>query len=874
MKRLISLLSFCLLVVSTIDATTTTLPTSSSDDCSHDYVNGICKLCSAPNPVSTENGMYLIYNAGHLLSYAQKYRMDKEVRNADVRLMADIDLSTWCHHALAAEGQEERSWTPISCTWGGFGGTFDGNGHSISGLYINDTDGSSTQYGLYRSSYRASFKDLKISGDINVNVTKPATEIGMLVGYATASTFTNISASGYIDVENGQPTVGGIIGKADYDKVTHVVTGYAPKVVNVIQCQLKQCSNYVNVTVVGLGNAGGLVGSGSEMIMEQCSNSGYITAGADAGGIVGVLHNTTWEEIVVENKLCDLVNYATITSSSGRSSGGIFGYLHLSPSTIECSGLLNCGDVISSFKAFPICSPSNCFSSLDRIYYDNSKIVGRSTCDLMADYVGNPVTPEQLRSGEITYLLNDRKNTSEVAWRQRVDVEPGQNLPRLSGSIVSEVKYKNCQNQPINDLVFYSNDSKTIKIYKDSGHVYDENKGHCKYCSDLCVPKQDAEGYNLISHLDDLLWFRSQVKNGNVSFKARLTNDLDLGTMCGESIGKSWTPIESMSMVPFSGTFDGQGHTISGLYISNTSGSINGFFGDVSGTVCNLNVTGSISAGNYCGLIAARTTATSAKIENCKVHGQIICKGAYAGSIVGDSNGSISNCENKASVAGSQYVGGIVGRHTNGRLSRCINMGNVEANGALQASYAGGIAGYINASRQCFLLNSANLGNVKGHTCVGGLIGGVGGKTIVMDGTWFRGELVDASENDETVGLLIGAVDATTVSCDRCFYYYENGNTNYSSKYGSKAIYASFASGHIARELGWPWGQDIDYSTSNNESNPVLDGIPVSYDHYKGTVTNINIGLITYLINMAQKDGKCTLKEINDAVNRLIINRK
>lgn len=868
MKRLLSLIALCLLVVGTANAATPLANSLAAGDSSHDYVNGICKLCSAPNPVSAEDGVYLIYNAGHLVSYAQEYLANENVCKADVRLMADIDLSTYCHPALASEGMEQCSWIPIGLESRPFAGTFDGNGHSISGLYINDEDATKNGYGLFHSCYSASFQNLSISGDITV--ANNSAKIGMLVGKAEGSTFTNISSSGYIDVPSGQSSVGGIVGELWYIVVynTYSTTVAERHIESFTQGHLKRCSNYVNVTALGLCEAGGLVGRGSEIIAEQCSNSGYITGFYSTGGILGDLVNNQNWEIDVRSKFCDLANYGTITAQQGGS-GGIVG--SVSSGKIECSSLLNTGDVVGSNGSYPICPSSEGFIRMDHLYYDSSKKAGQDVCDPTAEYVGSPVTPGQLRSGEVAYLLNDRKSTADVVWRQRVDVEPEQNVPRLNGSnIVYERKYTNCQNKAIDDRVFYSNDSQTAKLFNGTGHVYAEQEGHCRYCYDLCDLPKDAEGYYLVTSLDDLLWFRDQIKREHVDYNARLTADIDLRSVCGQSMGKSWTPIESMTMAPFRGAFDGQGHTISGLYINSATSQINGLFGEVSGKVCNLTVKGDIAASNYCGLIAAKTRTTSARIENCKAQGQIICRGSRAGGIVGEGYGMITDCENQASVAASQYVGGIVGHHTNGTVSRCFNKGKIESvEGAQQGDvYAGGIAGFVDASRQTFFLNCASIADVQGQRSVGGLIGGAQGKTVVLGGCWFHANLVDAAEGDDFVDLLLGNVSTTTtVTWERCYYKSNSEKEKYQSKYGSPISALDFSMGRAALWLGAPWGQNIDLDSDTRESTPVLGGVPVFWN---GMITNFSIGLLPYLVKMAQKEDKYTKEDIDNAVTRLL----
>lgn len=829
----------------------------------HEYHNGICELCTASNPVSAEGGVYLIYNAGHLLSFARDFSEDK-LTSHDLRLMADIDLSTWCHPAQPLAGLEERSWQPIGYVPGdksynethSYTGTFDGNGHSISGLYIGSPTGKMTHYGLVAEASGV-FKDLTIYGDISGVISDDLVGsgfVGMLAGQSVGADFQNITTQGYIEapkLNRVHAYIGGLIGQAIRHSEKPLI---------------KNCHNYVHISTEGYHYVGGIAGEIQDVTIEQCSNHGHLTSRYSLGGIVGNMKTAA--------TLVNLVNYGTILALENPG-GGILGQIPYSDDIVRCNSLLNCGDVLdaSAFpQSYPICPSSTALKDPVGLYYDSSKTYCTPSFIPSKSYLGTPVTPAQLASGEVTYLLNDKKSDASVVWRQRVDTDPVQALPRLSGSIVYEVMYKNCQGQAISDHVFYSNDRRTDRVFHGDGHVYAETTGHCKYCADDCAPELDAEGYYLLSCLEDLLWFRAQVKNGNVAYKARLTADIDLSSVCSSALGKSWTPIESMSTAAYSGTFDGQGHKISGLYIYGLSNNLNGLFGDVSGKICNLSVEGNITANDYCGLIAAKITVAGARIENCKAYGQIN-GGSYIGGIVGGGTGHIVNCENLAHVIGYEKVGGIVGgfvSNTNGEIQRCVNKGHIEGTrGGGYSAYVGGVAGHISAQRQAFLVNSASVGNVNASLGVGGLVGGVEGKTLVISGSWFCGELEEATPDDETVGLLVGDVPSTTtVNCSNSFY--KNAYGNYSSEYGIYMFEQDFKYGTVAARLGAPWGQNVDYDMSQRDRYPVLDGMPVfGKAPYFYDATNVSVGLIPYLVKKAQEEGKYTKQDIDIFVDRL-----
>lgn len=165
-----------------------------------------------------------------------------------------------------------------------------------------------------------------------------------------------------------------------------------------------------------------------------------------------------------------------------------------------------------------------------------------------------------------------------------------------------------------------------------------------------------------------------------------LVADIDLG---GDE-GNQWTPIGS-SYPSFTGTFDGGGHTISGLYIDGSS-SYRGLFGYVGsgGTVKNLNVSGSVT-------------------------------GAYnVGGVVGyNSGGTVESCGSSCSVNGQDFVGGVVGRNSGGTVTGCFNTGSVSATGGV--SYAGGVVG--DNIREGIVSRCYNTGTVSGGNSVGGVVG-------------------------------------------------------------------------------------------------------------------------------------------------------
>ncbi len=211
-----------------------------------------------------------------------------------------------------------------------------------------------------------------------------------------------------------------------------------------------------------------------------------------------------------------------------------------------------------------------------------------------------------------------------------------------------------------------------------------------------------------------------------------LTTDIDLNG----SKSEQWTPIGNNT--PYTGTFDGQRHTISGLSIDSDA-QYAGLFARISegGTVKNLTLTDSyinINSGNSTAYVGGICGWNDGRIENCSNSGDVTVTGSgdtYVGGICGYNDGSIENCDNSGSVEGSgsggggnstAYVGGICGLNWDS-IENCDNSGSVEGNGDLKV---GGICGWNDGRIE----NCSNSGTVTGSGYVGGICGVNYGGTI------------------------------------------------------------------------------------------------------------------------------------------------
>ena len=227
-----------------------------------------------------------------------------------------------------------------------------------------------------------------------------------------------------------------------------------------------------------------------------------------------------------------------------------------------------------------------------------------------------------------------------------------------------------------------------------------------------------------IATADDLREFAKLVNgtDGNSAdpgAHAKLMNNIDLNG----SEENPWTPIGNSIDNPYEGTFNGDGHTISGLYINTDD---QGLFGYVSGTVQNLSVSGTVSGGMFVGGIAGQNLGN---VINCAFSGSVSGV-SFVGGVVGynGSSGTVKNCYNTGAVSGSGlYVGGVVGNNYNGSVENCYNTGDVSGN-----NYVGGVVGQNSGTvENCYNTGTvtgsgdrSNVGGVVGDNIIGGTVTG------------------------------------------------------------------------------------------------------------------------------------------------------
>ena len=279
---------------------------------------------------------------------------------------------------------------------------------------------------------------------------------------------------------------------------------------------------------------------------------------------------------------------------------------------------------------------------------------------------------------------------------------------------------------------------------EDLGYIYDSNtKTYTVY---------NTNGLMNIAEL---------VNGGKSDINITLDTDIDL-------TGKDWTPIGTDYDNSYKGTFDGGGHTITGLTFT-TNDEYAGLFGwlNRAGTVKNVVMEGVQITSNqiYGGSIGGVVGYSWGTIENCSVSGSVSGT-VYVGGVVGAQiDGSITGCSSSATVKGMVDVGGVAGQtNSNATLTACYATGNVTLEIAPKKNIAGGGLVGMNAGSSllaCYATgNVTSTGSSTGKVHIGGFLGN--NYTTVTAGYWKNNHEQGIGYNRESTGAT--KVDGSVVT--------------------------------------------------------------------------------------------------------------
>ena len=750
-------------------------PDTETADGTHTYKNGFCTDdgCDAYEPAVLTTGKYDIDANGEITDSDEAYEIgnagqlywfaglvngtltDGTAQNlkANAVLTADITVNEDLLTSINADedgnvtnGSSFKAWRPMGMAdekgylTGWYTGIFDGNGHSISGLYVNRDE----------------------SDDVDDRF-----KVGIgLFGYYSGLTRNLSVLDSYM---RGESSVGGIIGYIGYNKTGTVQNCYSAATVWGIDSiggicgssggisKIENCYNMGNIC--GETEVGGICGD-NHAIIKNCYNVGSVKGEMNVGGITGA--NTKGNN--VEEEITDCYNRGNVTGD--RSVGGISGYdryglIENCYSQSIVSGNTNVGGICGYGRE----------DTFHNTYYDTNLYVGDAI-----GYKEGALTTEKtegkptqaFESGEIAYLL--QADREEPVWGQTLSGNDVQAYPVLGGAKVYQVtEYKGC----IESTGIAGNAYNNANAPVFGPHVYEN--GFCTICSAyepavLTTGKYDIDANGEITNSDEayeignagqLYWFAGLV-NGtltdgtaqNLKANAVLTADItvnedllasintdDDGKVTNGTSFRIWLPMGKINanngqQMLYAGIFDGKGHSISGVYANLYDAPVEdpkniynnkdyaGLFGLLEGVTRNLSVIDSYMRGEDC-----------------------------IGGICGyNDGGTIQNCYSAATVCGDSYIGGICGRcEGDSIIENCYNTGYVY--GATRS--IGGICGDNSATLQ----GCSNVGNVKGKFYVGGIVGESSGlgDTIWIKDCYNRGNVIGDTEKIGGIGGCIGS---------------------------------------------------------------------------------------------------------------------
>ena len=305
-----------------------------------------------------------------------------------------------------------------------------------------------------------------------------------------------------------------------------------------------------------------------------------------------------------------------------------------------------------------------------------------------------------------------------------------------------------------------------VFVYKMKNATDWQAGGEYTYTVSLAAAKDlgytiESDGSYTVTSADGLMNIAKLVNGGKSDINITLDTDIDL-------TGKDWTPIGTDYDNSYKGTFDGGGHTITGLTFT-TNDEYAGLFGwlNRAGTVKNVVMEGVQITSHqiYGGSIGGVVGSGWGTIENCSVSGSVSGT-VYVGGVVGvQIGGSITGCSSSATVKGMVDVGGVAGQtNSSATLTACYATGNVIIEMDPKKNIAGGSLVGMNAGSSllaCYATgNVTSTGSSTGYMHIGGFLGN--NYTTVTAGYWKNNHEQGIGYNRESTGAT--KVDGSVVT--------------------------------------------------------------------------------------------------------------
>ena len=608
---------------------------------------------------------FQIASAAQLAELAQYVNAgDATFVSAHYVLTDDVNLSAY------------GNWTPIGTIKQPFAGVFDGQNHVVTGLKIDRSQGECQGLFGYVSgtddAHKAQIKNVAVR-DAQI---RARTEVGAVVGRYGRFT------AGYVEPLENCAMIGGTIQGTSSMGQSSCVGGIVGRACGEIQ----RC--YATGNIIGADNAieyGGIVGETYKAV-KACYWTGRLSAlgsyADDFGGIAGSARGAVTNCYTTGDITGSLDNAATLGSIVGcaldrvtncYATGSVKGWRAIGGIAGQAYGDTYAHATISGCMALNTSVESNPFYSIGRV----AGLTGQES------------------------VLNDN-----YAWDgMRVN---GQKIPEGQQSVENgaDLTYDDTNGLSRQfETIFGGNSAWT---YTENGLPTLKNVGGTQ-SSDLPV-WMTSQNKVYIYTAADLAQLATDVNGGNkMSGKTvLLMNDIDLSGYPNWTPIGTFTPNSPQANYPFSGVFDGQGYSITGLKMSGNEDS-KGLFGyTYSGAIRNVVIRNpEIEGKDQVGALVGYQAYSNQGIKNCAVIGGKIQGRSHVGGLVGYMEESpIQNCYSTCEVVAMDfYAGGIVGDH---RVVASIR--NCYATGNISGTYSGGIVGVAQDVERCVALGQTVTG--------------------------------------------------------------------------------------------------------------------------------------------------------------------
>lgn len=753
-------------------------------------------------PAKAADGCYQISTAEELYGFAAIVNgrgVTKDV-SACGKLTKDITINAGVLNSdgtlNSGASADFATWTPMAS----FSGTFDGQGHKISGLYFNNS-----------STSNVGFVNVLTGGSVEKPVTIKNLEI----------------ADSYI---RGSSNVAGF--------AVYAQSG-------VVQISNSVFSSVIDAKYV----SGGFVSraaAGSTLYIDNCLFNGKISAQTNTGGFVG---QTLQGMLFLNNSVS--VGSVVYTGTGSALQYGVkvlFGNKYSGSATIENSFYLESEGIgeLGGFAATAEQLADGSVTKALRIFKDQSRDVdgfvwgqkvgtdaypvlsgtlegytGVTSKVIFHTYEGDEAVyaTEYVPGYPVTLPVSSREHYQFMGWYTSSDFSgtPATQIPaNVSGTREFWAKYLRIYDITL-DVADGKVDSADVSAYtvgigtalpkkvSRSGYVFkgwildgDESNtyvdsvttamsGDLKFVAQwyqVKAPAKGSDGCYEISSAAELYGFAG-MQNGIYGMTmtsatcAKLTKDIEVnagvlkdnGDLDSAKVSEfiAWTSIEN-----FGGTFDGQGHTVSGLFQNDT-------------TLMNGGLFGKLKAGSE---------SKPVTIKNVGLVNSFIRARSYSAAIAADTDEStylvIQNCYNNSTIYGYYYGSGIIGN-----------------------------IGYLS---KAFIVNCYNVGSVYGSSSVAGLLIHTGSQVSVTFVNCFNlGKIV--SNGIASNAKMLSAVKPTTLVMENCFYLKENGNKEYGGKPATKELFENGSVAEMLKETSYAgydgkiWGQNVGV-----DAYPVFSG--------------------------------------------------